>query len=120
MNNKDFGTKGEVLAIKFLKDKGYSILEVNWRFKHKEIDIIAFNEECLCIVEVKTRSSSYISPKDAVTKKKQKNLIVAANEYVMQKSIDNDVRFDIVEIIIEDNNRIINHIEDAFIPQLWD
>lgn len=116
MNSKELGIKGEVLAVNHLKEKGYRVLDVNWRYKHKEIDIIAMFEEVLCIVEVKTRRSDYISPKESVNLKKQKNLILAANEYVLQKNFENDIRFDVIEIILNQNRTSINHIEDAYAP----
>ena len=115
-NAKILGINGENNVINHLKREGYTILETNWRFSHKEIDIIALKGDILCIVEVKTRSSKFSSPKDAVTISKQKNLISAANEYVMQKEIDYEVRFDVAEVIFQNGNYEINYIEDAFIP----
>ena len=117
-NNSDLGTLGEKLATDFLTKHKYKILETNWRYQHKEVDIIALKNNILCVVEVKTRSSNYISPKEAVNKKKQKNLIIAANAYIIQNELDYEVRFDIIEIILTQNNTQINHIEDAFIPLL--
>ena len=55
--HNDLGKMGEDLAVQYLTDKGYEILERNWRNKHKEIDIIAKDGETLVIVEVKTRQS---------------------------------------------------------------
>lgn len=118
MDPKEIGVKGEVLAIEFLKKKGHSILATNWRFGHKEIDIISFFQNTIYIVEVKTRSSEYIAPKDAVTKKKQKNLIYAANEYVIRNGLDSEVQFDIIEVILKGEEVKIHHIESAFSPQL--
>ena len=116
MNEENIGIKGEELVVKFLKNDSYSILEQNWRFKHKEVDIIALKNNVLCIVEVKTRSTNYTSPKDAVTKAKQRNLIIAANAYIEQKELDFEVRFDVAEVFLENNNYRINYIEDAYIP----
>jgi len=115
-NNINIGLNGERLVINYLKKEGYSILENNWRFIHKEIDIIALKSNILCIVEVKSRSSDYTSPKDAVTMKKQKNLITAANQYIVQKGLDYDVRFDVAEVFFSDKSFKINYIEDAFVP----
>ncbi len=118
VNNNDLGNLGEEVALDFLLKNQYKILETNWRFQHKEVDIIAMEKNIICIVEVKTRSSNYISPKEAVNKKKQKNLIIAANEYIKRNDFDCEVRFDIMEIIISPNKTKINHIKDAFIPLL--
>ena len=57
MKNKDTGNFGENLACNYLKEKGFTILVQNWRYKHLEIDIIACKENKLHIIEVKTRSS---------------------------------------------------------------
>jgi len=56
--HNEFGKQGEELAAQFLMEKGYEILERNWRNRHKEIDIIAKDGEELVIVEVKTRKSA--------------------------------------------------------------
>ena len=112
------GDDGELIAYNYLKKQNYQILERNWRHKHKEIDIIALIGGEICIIEVKTRSSDYIPPKDSVTHKKQRNLIFAANEYIKQENIDLNVRFDIIEIILNSKQKKITHIKDAFTAQL--
>lgn len=109
------GKRGEAIAIEFLKEKGYTILEHNWRTGKDEIDIIALHQNILIIVEVKTRSTDYFGdPSEAVNDKKQFFLIRAADEYVNQKEIDLDIRYDIVSIILKENHHTIQHIEDAF------
>ena len=113
------GQKGENLAADFLKSKGYSILETNWRSSNLEVDIIATNEKILVIAEVKTRKSNFFGePEEFVNKQKQKNLIKAANHYVHKYQLDMEVRFDIVSVILNDNMSKINHIEAAFYPLL--
>lgn len=115
----DLGKQGEEIAANYLAGKGYQIIERNWRFGKDEIDIIAEHDNFLVVVEVKTRSSSfYGNPEEAVDEQKQRFLIRATNEYVNQKEIDLEVRFDIFSIIIESNNQTINHIKDAFYPTL--
>jgi len=115
--NLELGSVGEDIAVIFLKKKGYSILETNWRYKHKEIDIIAAWRNTLVIVEVKTRSTIDLDhPEDIVTEKKQKFLINAAEKYVFMKKFDMEVRFDIIFIIKNFDNYSIEHIEDAFQP----
>jgi len=118
MNAKEIGIKGEEIAMNYLQDLGYEILEINWRFRHKEIDIIAEIDNILCVIEVKTRSSNYLPPKDAVNIKKQNNLILAINAYLTQNNIDKEVRFDVIEILLIQENIQINHLIDAFSPLL--
>ena len=56
--HNELGKIGEELAVDFLTEKGYEILETNWTFQKAEVDIIAQKGNVLAIVEVKTRSSS--------------------------------------------------------------
>ena len=112
----ELGKLGEDLAVNLLISKGYQILERNWRSGHKEIDIIALDDDVLVIVEVKTRKSDdYGEPEIAVGITKQRMLIWAADAYVRYKNLNVDVRFDIISIVISDTEPEIEHIEDAFI-----
>ena len=116
-NHIEIGKKGERIAQEFLIDKGYKILAVNFRVRHMEIDIIASFQNLLIVVEVKTRQSSYLAePHETVTKKKQLLIIKAINEYIIDHEIDLETRFDIISIILNNNEKSINHIEDAFYP----
>lgn len=115
--HNDFGKLGEELAVNYLTGKGYEILERNWRNIHKEIDIIAKDGKFLVIVEVKTRQTDeYGEPDVAVTRKKQRMLIAAANAYITRKGLDMETRFDIISIVFRDGEPVIEHIEDAFLP----
>ena len=113
----DFGKRGEEIAVKYLMDKGYEILERNWRNRHQEVDIIAKEGKELVIVEVKTRkSNNYGEPDLAVNRQKQRLLISAANAYIFRHNLDVDTRFDIISIVFNDGEPAIDHIEDAFLP----
>ncbi|MEI6489748.1 MAG: YraN family protein [Bacteroidota bacterium] len=113
--HNETGTRGEELAANFLIKKGYLVIEKNWRFKNLEADIIALIDKTLVVAEVKTRSSNYFGePESFVNKQKQKNLIKTAHEYIIRNNLDVDVRFDIISIVIGNNQMKINHIEDAF------
>ena len=115
--HNDFGKLGEELAADYLVGKGYVILERNWRNIHKEIDIIAKEGGDLVIVEVKTRQTDeHGDPDMAVTKRKQRMLIAAANAYILKYNLDTSTRFDIISIIFRDGEPVIEHIEDAFLP----
>ncbi|ARV15852.1 YraN family protein [Polaribacter sp. SA4-12] len=113
--HNELGKKGEELAIKFLIDKGYKILEKNYRYLKAEVDIIAQKENTLAVVEVKTRSSDYFgNPQDFVNPKKIKLLLSAIDYYVNEKDLDVEVRFDIIAIIHQKTIKI-EHLEDAFL-----
>ncbi len=111
------GIKGENIAVQFLKNKGYDILFTRWRYKHKEIDIIAKQEDFLVFVEVKTRSSDYFSqPEDSVHRAKQQFLAEAAEAFITEYNDFKEIRFDIISIIIKQNEFSVYHIENAFYP----
>ena len=113
----ELGKLGEDLAVNYLVDNGYQILERNWRSGHKEIDIIALDGDELVVVEVKCRkSNTFGDPDIAVGADKQRMLVWAADAYVRYKNLDVEVRFDIISIIITDTDKQIEHIEDAFYP----
>jgi putative endonuclease len=117
MDTKGIGKQGEDLAIEFLREEGYDILERNWRFKHIEADIIARDKDQLVIVEVKTRSgNTYGEPSTAVDFRKQRYLIFAAERYLFSHNLDLEVRFDIVSIIIDQGRTALEHIKEAFHP----
>jgi len=109
------GKKGEEIAETFLKDKGYSILHVNWRSHPYEIDLVARDRNELVIVEVKTRSSlNYGLPEESVHETKRKNLLLATEAYIEENEIDLSCRFDIIAVLIQSNRINIKHLQDAF------
>ena len=113
--HNELGKFGEELAVEFLQQNGYEILETNWTFQKAEIDIIAQKENILAVVEVKTRSSiEFGLPQDFVKPKKIQLLVKAINEYVISNDLDVDVRFDIVAIHKEGKDYNIEHIEEGF------
>ncbi len=114
--HNELGKKGEKVAQKYLIEQGYTILETNWHFGKAEIDIIAQKDQVLVVIEVKTRSSEhYGKPEIFVNKKKMKLLLDAINHYVERKNINNEIRFDIISIIINQYRQDLEHIKDAFI-----
>lgn len=117
--HNELGAAGEKIAKKHLEAAGYEILELNYRFKRDEIDIIAKHKEEVVFVEVKTRASDFFeAPQEAVTMAKQKRLINAANNYLISNNLENEARFDIFAIILSGSKEEINHITNAFQP-IW-
>ena len=113
--HNELGKLGEELAVAFLQENNYVILQKNWTFQKAEIDIIAHKGNTLAIIEVKTRSSiEFGLPQDFVKPKKIQLLVKAVNEYVISNNLEVDVRFDIIAISKEKNEYKIEHIEDAF------
>lgn len=118
--HNQLGKWGEEYAVNFLLNKGYDILERDWRIGHRDIDIIARAPEgnIIVFVEVKTRTSDVVTdPRDAVDLRKIRNIGFAANAYVKQHNVVDLLRFDIISIVgNNDTNDDITHIEDAFNP----
>lgn len=112
------GSIGEQTAANLLLQKGYKILERNWRCGHLEVDIIAENEDYLVIVEVKTRkNATFGSPEVFVDLQKQRHLIRAAMYYAKFKKVTKEIRFDIISVINSPEMQEVTHIENAFKPK---
>ena len=115
MYNKRIGYIGEEIASNYLKKNNYIIIERNYRCKSGEIDIVAKEKNTIIFIEVKTRTNKkYGMPIDAVNKIKQKHLASAINYYLYNKRVlDSDVRFDVIEVILENSRFSINHIKNC-------
>ncbi len=116
MGKKELGKKGEEVALRFLKKKGYRILEKNYTCKLGEIDIIAKEKDTLAFIEVKTRTSTLFGPPElSVTPFKQMQLSKAALIYLKEKNIEEaKARFDVVSILLRPEGEEIELIRDAF------
>ncbi|NJN50284.1 MAG: endonuclease [Polaribacter sp.] len=114
--HNDFGKKGEALAIAYLQKNGYKIIEKNYRYLKAEVDIIAQINNVLIAVEVKTRSSIFFWKSTRFCKSQKIKLMVQAMDfYVNQNQLDVEVRFDIVAVLINNQQTEIEHITDAFL-----
>ena len=117
MDQKALGIHGERLAVNHLRDNGYDILDVNWRFGKIELDIIAKKSQNLVVLEVKTRENSFLGdPWQSVTVAKQRRIIKATNRYIIENQIDLECRFDIISIVHNQKHTNLEHLEDAFYP----
>lgn len=116
--HNELGRYGERLALAYLEQCGYRILEKNWVYGRAEVDLIALHEGILIFAEVKTRSSTdYGEPEDFVDWKKEKQLEFASSVYIDKRNHQGEIRFDIIAIVFENKELYkINHIEDAFWP----
>lgn len=112
---QETGKRGEEIAKEFLIKKGYTIVHENWRKGSYEVDLIARHRGLLIFVEVKTRKAgSLVEPLLAVHQQKQRSLMRAANSYLTINSSNEEVRFDIVTVVVSSGGDILEHIEDAF------
>ncbi len=116
LNRKELGKWGEKLAIKYLKLKGYRIIEKNYSCKLGEIDIIAEKSNYLVFIEVKTRrSESFGLPQAAVDYRKQEKIKSVALYYIAyHHDKELQVRFDVISIMIQNIKPQVEHFKGAF------
>lgn len=116
--NKKIGLIGEQLSANYLREKGYLILDRNYRSRLGELDIVAKKDNLIIFVEVKTRTSDMFGcPSEAVNYKKQQTIYKLSQQYIMIKNLYHDYwiyRFDVIEVKITDKKYKINHILNAF------
>ena len=109
------GKAGEDAAADYLEEKGYTILDRNWRNNRLELDIIATKGDIIAFVEVKTRKNTdFREPHEAVDWKKIRHIVVAADAYIKLHAIDLKIRFDIIDVVGDVGQFQITQIEDAF------
>ena len=115
-SRQKFGEKSESIAASYLKKKGYKIIELNYRTKLGEIDIIAKEKGTITFVEVKARrSGQFGNPKCAVTPNKQRKISMVALQYLKATGQSNvKARFDVVSIIFSNDNPNIEIVKNAF------
>ena len=100
--NKTTGNLGEELAVNYLSEKGYKVIERNWRFRHAEVDIIAEMNGRLHFFEIKTRTTDkYGKPEESMSHKKMKMLKTAAEEYQYKNPQWKYLQFDVLAITID-------------------
>ena len=108
-----FGKRGEDIAVKYLEQKGYVILERNFSCKQGEIDVIAYHNNYLIFIEIKSRTSKeYGLPSESVTKTKIKHMIKTATYYLYIHHLESaNIRIDVIEVYEKEGKYIINHIK---------
>jgi putative endonuclease len=111
------GELGERAAKKFLQRAGLKFLGANYRSEHGEIDLVFRDGDCLCFIEVKTRSSEeWTRPADAVDARKKKLLSQTALDYLrLLKNPAVKFRFDIVEVLLRAGEVAeVRHLPNSF------
>lgn len=105
---KNFGKTGEDLAVNFLKNKGFTILQRNFFSKFGEIDIIATKNNKLHFVEVKTRSNLLKGlPHESITFYKIRHLKKACMFFLLKNKIRNvKLSLDVVSILLDNTSQV--------------
>ncbi len=113
------GAAGEVLAARFLREHGYTIVAANYRCRFGEIDIIAADDAYIMFVEVKTRKPDALyTPREAVTLAKQQRILKTAQHYLQRRSTTLQPRFDVIEVTADPAEPLvalaIEHLKNAY------
>ena len=113
MNKKIIGNWGENIAKEYLERKGYTILETNWHFKHKEVDLIVFKDGIVG-VEVKTRTSNFNLASTILKYQQVARLRLTLKAYCTLRGLGyQQSRLDLITISIKNKNTIsIKHSLD--------
>ena len=117
------GIIGEAEAARMLGQKGFKVLEHNWRMGHLEIDLIAESKTEIVFTEVKARTTLYgeIRPEEYVDENKKRRMIAAGNAYIKHRKTDKSLRFDIIGILVDPQTQQITyrcHMVNAFHPEI--
>ena len=120
-NRQAWGARGEDLAHRFLQKAGYTVVARNWRAEDGsgELDLVALDGDTLVVVEVKTRATAEFGlPEEAVDQTKRTHLVRTAARYAREADVPlNQVRFDIVSVLLDSQKPSMDHIRDAFSAQ---
>ncbi|MGM9815780.1 MAG: YraN family protein [Lepagella sp.] len=116
--NREWGQDAEQIAAEYLLKEGYTIRERNWRMGKYEIDLILEKDNTIIFVEVKARRGDNIAPVDAVDLRKQQRTVRAGDTYLRMIPMMYSYRFDIVAITGTPDNYTLEHLEEAFTPQV--
>lgn len=116
--NLEWGQEAEQIASEYLLKEGYTIRERNWRMGKYEIDLILEKDNTIIFVEVKARRGDNIAPVDAVDLRKQQRTVRAGDAYLRMLPMMYSYRFDIVAITGTSESYTLEHLEEAFMPQV--
>ncbi|MGH7771194.1 MAG: YraN family protein [Candidatus Binatia bacterium] len=110
------GKEGELIAERYLKRKGYKLVERNYRCPVGEMDLIALDRRVIVFVEVKTRSDDRFGPPlESVHRRKQEKMIKTALFFLSQRRLHHrEARFDVIGISFAAQEPMVEHIENAF------
>ena len=113
---QSLGAWGEQAAVAYLKKVGLKVTATNVRTPVGEIDLLARHGKVQVFIEVKTRKSREFGfPEEAVTARKQRQIIRAAQWYLADKGLEeSEIRFDVVAVSLLDGELEIEHLPAAF------
>ena len=111
MTTREIGNHGEDITLKYLLERGYELLERNYRYRRNEIDIIVKKNSTICFVEVKKRKSQKFGyPENFVSEGQKQRIHEAAENFIIEKNWEGNIRFDISAVTGDH----VEYFEDAF------
>ena len=119
MKKSETGRRGEEIALAWLLDHGFRLLDRNWRSGHRELDLVVESAQRVHVVEVKTLTPPLlIRPYEKVDAAKQSRMVAAARHYIAFRQIRKEVQFDVVSVVLDGDRAEVEYIPEAFFP-LW-
>lgn len=116
-HHNEIGQQGEQAAVDYLIAEGFRILERNYVYLKREVDIIAKKDAVVHFIEVKTSEHwMHEEPHKSVGKAKQRNIGIAAEAFIEEFDLKEEVQFDIIEVRISPSLSL-NYIPEAFVPR---
>jgi putative endonuclease len=117
----EFGQRAEQVVAAYLQGRGWRILARNWRFRHKELDLVAKRGQTVAFIEVKARRAPLLGhPLDAITVRKRREMALAARAWVAIHGQSGDTyRFDAAVMIAGPGGLAVEHFEDAWRLERW-
>lgn len=115
-----FGELGERIAERWLRDRGWRVIQRRFRSGHRDIDLVVEREGLVAFVEVKARRGVVFGdPVAAVNWQKQRELGRSARVWIARHGRPNDAyRFDVVGVLVEGSTVRVRHVEGAFMTHL--
>ena len=113
---QEFGEEGERVAERWLRRRGWRVLQRRFRNGHRDIDLVAEKDGTVAFVEVKARRGyAFGDPVEAVDWRKQRELARSAAVWIDRHGRPNDsYRFDVIGVLMEGNSVRVKHVENAF------
>lgn len=111
-----FGDLGERIAERWLRRRGWRVLQRRFRNGHRDIDLVAERDGLIAFVEVKARhGEEFGDPVEAVNWKKQKELTRSAHVWISRHGRpDEAYRFDVIGVLVAGDRVRVRHVENAF------
>ena len=115
---QEFGEVGERVAERWLRHRGWRVLQRRFRNGHRDIDLVAERDGLVAFVEVKARRGDrFGDPVEAVNWRKQRELARSAAVWIDRHGRPHEgYRFDVIGVLVAGQRVRIRHVENAFVP----